>query len=76
MKINKKRKNQKIGLMTIHKQRNNKMPMLEKFLKIFSKKKVTLSLNIITKQCVYIINIKKKFKHYLCLLSFYIYFQI
>ena len=54
MKINKKRKNQKIGLMTIHKQRNNKMPKLEKFLKIFSQKKVTLSLKYYNKtMCLY-----------------------
>ena len=49
MKINKKWKNQKIGLMTIHKQQNNKMPKLEKFLKIFSQKKVTLSLKYYNK---------------------------
>ena len=54
MKINKKRKNQKIRLMTIHKQQNNKMPKLEKFLKIFSRKKVTLSLKYYNKtMCLY-----------------------
>ena len=54
MKIHKKQKSKKIGLMTIHKQRNNKMSKLEKFLKMLSQKKVTFSLKYYNKIiCLY-----------------------
>ena len=48
---------------------------LEKFLKIFSQKKVTLSLKYYNKTMCLYHNIKKNFQHYLCFLSFYIYFR-
>ena len=49
---------------------------VEKFLKKLNKKKVTFSLKNYNKiMCLYH-QYQKNFKHYLCLLSFYIYFRI